>query len=136
MPDVNITIGGRTFAVACQDGEEAFLHAAASLLDKEAQALADMGARLTQDRMLLMAGLMLADKTIGVQEEQRALEGKLAAQAAVIDELQDRALEASTPVPTVPEGLEDRLAPHSRGILINVGYYHVTEHLVGQSHSV
>ena len=37
MPEVPIQIGGRTFNVACQEGEEHFLHAAASLLDNEAK---------------------------------------------------------------------------------------------------
>ena len=41
MPEVPIQIGGRTFNVACQEGEEHFLHSAASLLDNEAKALMD-----------------------------------------------------------------------------------------------
>ncbi|MFN6951656.1 MAG: cell division protein ZapA, partial [Albidovulum sp.] len=39
MPEVLITIGGRQFEVACQDGEEHFLRAAAKMLDAEASAL-------------------------------------------------------------------------------------------------
>ena len=41
MPEVDIHIGGRTFQVACQPGEEQFLQSAAALLDNEAQALAE-----------------------------------------------------------------------------------------------
>jgi len=37
MPQVEIAIGGRTFEVACQDGEEHFLTSAAKMLDEEAQ---------------------------------------------------------------------------------------------------
>ncbi|WP_445811313.1 cell division protein ZapA, partial [Yoonia sp.] len=36
MPQVEIFIGGRTFEVACQEGEEHFLHSAAAMLDAEA----------------------------------------------------------------------------------------------------
>ena len=39
MPEVEITIGGRSFEVACQEGEEHFLRAAAGMLDAEAAAL-------------------------------------------------------------------------------------------------
>ena len=39
MPDLEITIGGRTFQVSCQPGEEHFLRAAAAMLDTEAQPL-------------------------------------------------------------------------------------------------
>ena len=39
MPQVEISIGGRTFEVACQEGEEHFLHTAANMLDIEATSL-------------------------------------------------------------------------------------------------
>lgn len=88
MPDMTIEIGGRAFTVACQDGEEGYLTAAAAMLDREAQALASAGVRLTQDRMLLMAGLMLADKSISADEELRALDRRLAQQTKLLDEVQ------------------------------------------------
>lgn len=84
MPEVAITIGGREFQVACQEGEEHFLHSAASLLDTEAQALAEAMGRVPESRMLLMAGLMLADKTAGLEEELRAAEQKLAQGGAAV----------------------------------------------------
>ena len=66
MPELTITIGARQFQVACQTGEEPYLQAAAKMLDTEAQSvLADMQ-RLPEARMLLMAGLLLADKTTGL----------------------------------------------------------------------
>ena len=33
MPEVNVSIGGRDYSVACQVGEEAFLRAAAAMLN-------------------------------------------------------------------------------------------------------
>lgn len=78
MAEVDIEIGGRVFQVACQAGEEEFLHSAAALLDNEAQSLADVLGRVPSERMLLMAGLMLADKTAGLEEELRLAEQKLA----------------------------------------------------------
>ncbi len=90
MPDMTITIGGKPFTVACQEGEEAFLQSAADLLDKEAQVLVQGGARLTQERMLLMAGLMLADKNISADEELRALDRRLAQQTKVIDDIKSK----------------------------------------------
>lgn len=76
MPEVQITIGGRTFEVACQDGEEHFLHAAARLLDVEATSLIGQIGRMPEARMLLMAGLMLADKTAGLEDQVRAAEDR------------------------------------------------------------
>jgi cell division protein ZapA len=63
MPHVEIAIGGRTFEVACQEGEEHFLHSAAAMLNDEASHMSAQIGRMPEARMLLMAGLMLADKT-------------------------------------------------------------------------
>lgn len=78
MPDVDITIGGRVFQVACQEGEEHFLRAAAGMLDTEAQPLVTQMGRLPEARMLLMAGLMLADRTAAVEDELRVLKARMA----------------------------------------------------------
>lgn len=108
MPDVTINIGGRSFIVACQPGEEPYLQAASGLLDTEAQKLSAAGARLTQDRMLLMAGLMLADKAISLQEDVKKLEAELATQQGVIEELQARG-GATASAPEADAGLQMRL---------------------------
>ena len=104
MPEVNITIGSRTFAVACQEGEEHFLQAAATLLDNEAKALMEQIGRLPESRMLLMAGLMLADKHAGAEDQMSTMEDKIAQQEAWIEELQNR------PKPA-PERMEVAVVP-------------------------
>ncbi len=73
MPEVDIVIGGRTFLVACQPGEDHFLRAAAKLLDNEAQPLVAQLGRLPESRMLLMSALMLADRMAAMDDEIRAL---------------------------------------------------------------
>lgn len=72
MADVKINIGGREFEVACREGEEHFLHSAASMLDNEAGALNEALGRMPETRMLLMAGLMLADKTASLEDQLKA----------------------------------------------------------------
>jgi cell division protein ZapA len=112
MPNVEIEIGGRSFEVACQEGEEHYLLSAARMLDAEAGVLVDQIGRLPEARMLLMAGLMLADRTAGVEDRLREAEEKLAAQAARITELEARA--SAEPerveVPVVPESVTRTLA--------------------------
>lgn len=112
MPDVEVSIGGRSFAVACQDGEQVYLQSAAQILDNEAQVLADQLGRMTEARMLLMAGLMLADKTAGLEEELRRTE---AAYAEVAQSLEDaRNTPAAEPeqieVPMIPPSVTETLA--------------------------
>ncbi len=92
MPELDITIGGRTFLVACQPGEEHFLRSAAAMLDSEAQVLVGQMGRMTDARLLLMAGLMLADKTAALEDELREQKAKLAASAAVSSPVEPAAL--------------------------------------------
>jgi cell division protein ZapA len=73
MPEVQIEIGGRSYTVACQDGEETYLRAAAKMLDTEATVVLGQIGRMPSDRMLLMAGLMLADKTAAQEDELKSL---------------------------------------------------------------
>ena len=77
MPEVEIVIGGKSFDVACQEGEEHYLRAAAKMLDEEASVLSAQIGQIPEARMLLMAGLMLADKTAGVQDKLREMEGQM-----------------------------------------------------------
>lgn len=102
MPDVTITIGGRSFEVACQEGEEEFLHAAAGMLDAEATMLVNQIGELSESRMLLMAGLMLADKTAGMEDSLRLAEAR-------ITELEARPVQ-EVKVPVIPDAVTDTLA--------------------------
>ena len=105
MPEVTITIGGRDFPVACQTGEEHFLRSAAALLNAEAAPLVAQMGRLPESRMLLMAGLMLADKTAALEDELRGLKARLASLEAHGSPEQVR-----IEVPVVPPHLAQSLA--------------------------
>ena len=69
MPDINLNIGGRSFAVACPEGEEASLEAAAEILSADARTLVEQSTKLSESQMLLIAGLMSADRVISIQEK-------------------------------------------------------------------
>ena len=82
MPEVAINIGDKKFTVTCQPGEESALEAAASLLNDEASFLVSEIGQLSEQKLLLMSGLMLADKMTSQSEKfakaERALEEALA----------------------------------------------------------
>lgn len=113
MPEVSIAIGGRTFEVACQEGEEHYLQTAARMLDDEAQVLSDQVGRMPEARMLLMAGLMLADKTASVEDRVAEVQAQLNEREAEIADLRSAA-DAAEPerveVPVVPQSVTDTLA--------------------------
>ncbi len=105
MPEVKITIGGREFEVACQEGEEHFLRSAAKLLDNEAQVLVRQIGRMPEARMLLMAGLMLADKAAGLDDQLRMAEERAAVAERVAADA--RAHPERIEVPVIPDIVTD-----------------------------
>jgi cell division protein ZapA len=64
VAEVELNVAGRNYRVACRDGEEDHLRAAAAIVDaKSREALAGMGA-LSEGRQLLFASLLIADQLI------------------------------------------------------------------------
>jgi cell division protein ZapA len=106
MPEIEIVVGERSFFVSCRAGEEHFLNAAAKMLDTEAQPILQQLGRLPEARMLLMAGLMLADRTAAVEDEVRTLKSKLAELEAAAGTTTTVRVE----VPVIPQDVTDTLA--------------------------
>ncbi len=66
---IELSIAGRTYQVACREGEEENLRAAARLVDgKSREALAGLGS-LSEARQFLFASLLLADQLIDDRPE-------------------------------------------------------------------
>lgn len=116
MPEVTIHIGGRGFEVSCQEGEQSYLHSAAKMLDDEAQVLSDQIGRMPEARMLLMAGLMLADKTAAVEDRIKEVEAELSERVAELEALKNapppepERIEVPIVPPQVPETLAELAA--------------------------
>ena len=91
MPELTIHIGGREFEVSCRDGEEPYLQSAAAMLDHEASALASQAGRLPESRLLLMSGLLLADKTAGLEDQVKDLRRRLTEAEVQVQQLRNRA---------------------------------------------
>ncbi len=111
MPEVRVSIGGRDFDVACQEGEEHYLRTAAKLLDDEARVLTEQAGRMPEARMLLMAGLMLADKTASVEDRSAEIQAQLDEREAELSALRaSQAEPEKVEVPVVPQSVTDTLA--------------------------
>ena len=62
MAEVDIIVGGRSYRLACDDGQEPRLRALASRIDDIAKSFGPGAAQLSEPRLLLMCALMTADK--------------------------------------------------------------------------
>ena len=61
MSNVVLSIGGRSFSVACADGEEQHIETLGKVIDRKVQALGNTAGQ-NEVRMLLYAALVLADE--------------------------------------------------------------------------
>lgn len=81
---VDLTIAGRTYQVACREGEEENLRAAARLVDgKSREALAGLGT-LSEARQFLFAALLLADQLIDKSPDAAAPQPSATSDPALI----------------------------------------------------
>lgn len=102
MAEVEINIAGRQYRVACRDGEEENLRAAAALVDnKSREALAGLGT-LSEARQLLFAGLLLADQLIEKKNADPS--------AAPVDRLAEQAEALALRLERLAEVLEQEAA--------------------------
>ncbi|WP_422004159.1 cell division protein ZapA [Pyruvatibacter mobilis] len=56
MPQVTVKINGRSYTLACDDGEEEHLEGLAAYLDKHVTTLAQGVGQVGDQRLMLMAG--------------------------------------------------------------------------------
>ncbi|MCK9543127.1 MAG: cell division protein ZapA [Novosphingobium sp.] len=61
MSNVDLSIGGRGFTVACASGEEQHVASLGRLIDAKLRAMGDVSAQ-SESRTLLFAALLLADE--------------------------------------------------------------------------
>ncbi len=68
MAQIDVTIGGRSYPLACRDGEEAHLTALAAQLQAKADELGQALGTMSEPRLLLMAGILVADELSEVRK--------------------------------------------------------------------
>ncbi|MDO5529271.1 MAG: cell division protein ZapA [Paracoccus sp. (in: a-proteobacteria)] len=99
MADVNFRIGHKDYSLQAQDGEEKLLRRAAGMLNAEAEKIIAQAGRMPEPRLLLLAGLMLADRVSSLEDRAEAAEREA-----------QRLRSNSAPISVVPEDLEDAMA--------------------------
>ncbi|MFV0384125.1 cell division protein ZapA [Paracoccus sp. (in: a-proteobacteria)] len=101
MAEVAFNIGHKEYRLAAQDGEEKLLEHAASVLDAEARQILEQAGRMPEPRLLLLAGLMLADRFVTMEaraEKAERLANRLQANPARVE------------VPVIPPDLKEAMA--------------------------
>jgi len=76
MTELEISIGGRIFSVACDNEEQEKVKEAAALINEEADSIQSQLGRLPESKMLLLSALMIADRLVDVETELKVFKEK------------------------------------------------------------
>ncbi len=78
MPQVSVTINGRQFRIACEDGEEARLQTLAQDIDQRIARLRTRFGEIGDTRLTVMAALTVADELAETKQRVAQMEPELA----------------------------------------------------------
>ncbi|MDD9911280.1 MAG: cell division protein ZapA [Ahrensia sp.] len=78
MPQVAVQINGKTYRMACDEGQEAHLLDLAQRFDKTINSLKGSFGEIGDQRLTVMAGVMVTDELVELQHKVRGLESELA----------------------------------------------------------
>ncbi len=79
MAQVNVTINGRQYRMACEDGQEDHLRQLAKELDDRINSLRGQFGEIGDSRLVVMAALMIADDVVEIRKKMRRLEQEMEA---------------------------------------------------------
>lgn len=86
MPHVTVTINGKTYRMACEDGQEAHLHALAERFDGYVNQLRGTFGEIGDQRLTVMAGVVVTDELQELERRLRSLEADVATLKASRDD--------------------------------------------------
>jgi cell division protein ZapA len=121
MAQVNASIAGRQFRLACEDGQEEHLQALAKDIDERIIELRRKFGEIGDTRLTVMAALMVADELVEAGRRIRRLEEEIAAlqDARVVSS--DRAKQASAAVVNAFNSAAERIEGITRKLNATLG---------------
>lgn len=78
MASVSVTINGKTYRMACDEGQEEHLISLAKKLDSYAAQLKGSFGEIGDQRLTVMAGIMVTDELVEMEKKIGGLEAKIA----------------------------------------------------------
>jgi cell division protein ZapA len=117
MAQVNVTISGKTYRMACEDGQEQHLAGMAERLNDSIEQLRARFGEIGDQRLTVMAAITLADRNAEAERRLQQVQAELAgleeARAAVVERqagLEDRVAVAIEDVAARMEALTARVS--------------------------
>ena len=74
MAQVDVSVNGQSYRIACEDGQEDRLVDLAAMVDEKVLALVDQIGQVGSNRLLVMAALIIADELVDLKNEAGSLQ--------------------------------------------------------------
>ena len=112
MPQVTVTIDGKQYRMACDEGQEEHLIGLAERFDRYVMHLKDSFGEIGDQRLTVMAGIMVMDE---LAEHQRRVQG-LEAEVQTLRKTRDEALQKADKNDAAITGALGALAQRMEGM--------------------
>ena len=109
MPLVNVMVNGRAYTIACDDGEEEHLKLLGEDVDAKVKELLGSVGQVGDQRLILMAALLLADELHAAKTQLEAVRKDVAAERGARAEVRGRMEEAESLAADVLENAVKRI---------------------------
>jgi cell division protein ZapA len=109
MSHINVTINGRQYRMACEEGQETRLLRLAESLESRVENLRGKFGEIGDARLTVMAALTVADELLDANQQVRALQEELAALRDVRVAAADRARATQSAVAAALNSAADRI---------------------------
>lgn len=121
MSYVSVTINGRQYRMACEDGQEGHLMRLARDLDQRIDQLRAAFGEIGDMRLVVMAALTVADELVEINQRMRRVEEELAGlqDARVI--AADRAQATQAAIVAALNSAAERIERATKGITVGLG---------------
>src|SRR5260221_12638990 len=110
MASVNVTISGKTYRMACDDGQEAHLTALGDRLNQMIAMLRERFGEIGDQRLTVMAAITMADQNSETERRLRQVEAEIAgleeARAAVVERQEQLEANVAAPIEAGAEKME------------------------------
>ena len=121
MSHINVTINGRQYRMACEEGQEARLLDLAGNLETRIQSLRGKFGEIGDARLTVMAALTVCDELLDADQRVRALEEELEALRGVRTAAADRARATQIAVANALNAAAERIEKTTQALNRTIG---------------
>jgi cell division protein ZapA len=109
MAQVSVTIDGKVYRMACNEGQEEHLIDLAQRFDRYVTHLKDSFGEIGDQRITVMAGIMVMDELVELQKRVKGMEAEIASLRKTRDDALLRADKTDAAVSSSLEELAERI---------------------------